>query len=263
MKKIFLTIIFLLLFGMVFTSQYFFDEIKAKAPITEPIVLNSSVMKVIDLGMNNVASDMAWLSSIQYFGGKHTNIAPKLADYLFLATELDPKFSYPYAFGVLILPSVHETDKGIELAKKGIAEAVPDWRIPYYLATTYHINLKDYKNAAYYFDIAANTAGAPEGIKKIAARYGSTATSRDQTILIWQGIYESSNDEVVKERAKNYILHYQLMTFLESEALQYKAKFGRFPTTPEEMVPNIIKEIPTDPLGFQFEFNDKGNVVLK
>jgi hypothetical protein len=264
MKKAYLTFLFLLLLTGLFVSQYFFDQGKRKTPLSQPLVLKPQIVKAIDLGLHNAASDFAWLSSIQYFGGRSSYNSPKLPDYLFLSAGLDPKFSYPYAFGALILPTIGQVDEGIELAKKGIAEADPDWRIPYYLATTYHINRKDSKNAAYYFDVAGNTKGAPDNIRKVAARYGSRADQREQTKQIWLGIYESSHDEVVKERAKKYVLHFEILTFLEEAVKEYKTRFGKYPEKIDDLVSsNILKKIPEDPFGFQYTVEESGRVSPK
>lgn len=262
-KKIYLTTVFLLLVCGLFISQYFFDQNKKKTIPAEPLVLKSEIVKVVNFGLHNAAADFAWLSAIQYFGGGSKSNYAKLDDFLSLSTDLDPKFAYPYAFGSLVLPSINQTDRAIELAKKGIAEATPDWRIPYFLATTYHIDKKDSKNASYYFDVAARTKGVPEGIKRVAATYGSRPDIREQTKQIWLGIYESSSDEIVKERAKNYVIHYEILSFLEEAAKQYQKRYQKIPETPEEMIPSILKNIPEDPFGLQFKFDETGRAVIK
>lgn len=262
-KKLYFTIVFILLICGLFVSQYFFDQNKKKQLPPEPMVLDSKIVKAIDFGLHNAVADFAWLSAIQYFGGPSKSNYAKLNDYLLLSTELDPKFSYPYAFGSIVLPSIGQTDQAITLAKIGIDKATPDWRIPYFLATTYHIDKNDSKNALYYFDLAARTPGAPKSAQLVVATYHSSADKRDQTKQIWQGIYDSSNDEIVKERAKNYIIHYELMSFLEEAGKFYQKQFGKFPKTPEEMVPAILKNVPIDPLGLQFIFDETGRAVIK
>ncbi len=262
-KKIYLIIVFICLLTGLFTTQYFFDQNKKKQSPTEPMVLKAEIVKVLDLGLHNAAADFSWLSAIQYFGGPSKSNYKALDSYLYLSADLDSKFSYPYAFSSLVLPSIGKTDEAIDLAQRGIRDANPDWRIPYFLATTYHIEKKDSKNASYYFDIAAHTKDAPAGIKKVAASYGSRPDMREQTKQIWLGIYESSNDEIVKERAKNYIIHYEILSFLEEAAKEYKKQFQKFPETAEMMVPSILKNIPTDPLGLEFKFDETGRAVIK
>lgn len=264
MKKSFVTGLFILLFGAIIIVQIFYDAEKKRSLFSEPLVLKPEIIRAADLGLHNAASDLLWLSAIQYFGGGESKTSEKLNDYLIASTELDKNFAYPYAFGVLVLPSIGQADQGIALAQKGIANNVKDWRIPYYLATTYYIDKNDAINAAKYFDMAANTAGAPADIQKVAANFGSRTDQREKTKQIWIGIYESSNDEVVKERAKNYIIHIEIMDLLEQAAKQYYTINGKYPTDLNQLVEaKILKAIPPDPFGFSFTINQSGKVEVK
>jgi len=264
MRQLYLTICFLLIFAGLILVQYQFDQNHKKIALPEPHVLKSDVVMAADLGLHNAAADVAWLSAIQYFGGGVSRTNEKLDDYLFLSTELDQKFAYPYAFGALILPPMGQIDQGIALSKLGIERNIPDYRIPYYLATTFHVN-GDTKSAALYFDIAANTPGAPEGIKKVAANYGSRPDLRSQTRDIWQGIYDTTKDNVVKEKAKNYLDHFDLLTALENLAKVYKERNGKYPDDVAQFVrEGILPTEPTDPFDFQYRFNaETGRAEIK
>lgn len=244
--------------------QVFYDSGRAKAVYSEPNVLTSDVIKAADLGLHNAVSDLMWLSAIQYLGGGESRNYEKLDDYLALATDLDSKFSYPYAFGVLVMPTFGQTDQAIKLAQKGLTDAEPDWRIPYYMATTYHIELSDTQNAAKYFDIAANTKGAPDNIKRIAATYGTRPDLREQTKQIWISIAENSKDEVVIERAKAYITHYEILDFLEQAVKIYKERFGQYPADINDLVGGqILRAIPPDPFGFEYKIDESGRAQIK
>jgi hypothetical protein len=245
-------------------AQSSFDSNKKRIPFVEPLVLKSQVVRAASLGLNNAAADLSWLAAIQYMGGSASKTSEKLTDYLFLSAELDPKFAYPYAFGALIMPAFNQTEAAIKLSEKGIKDALPDWRIPYYLATTYHMNLTDSTNAAKYFDLAARTPGAPPNIKIVAATYGSRPDLRERTKAIWIGILETSNDEMVIEQAKRYITHYEILDLLEKAAAEYKTRNSKFPDTPEDLVKaNILRAVPPDPFGFEYAFdliNGRANV---
>jgi len=264
MKKAYLFGIFILLLTLLVVTQLFYDQNKAKAKYSEPFVMSSKLVRHIDIGLHNAASDLFWLEAIQYFGGWNSKNNEKLGDYLDASIELDPKFSYPYAFGVLILPSLEKRDKAIEIGKRGTELNLPDWRIPYYLATIYYIDLNDQTNAAIYFDKAARTKDAPENIARVAAQFGAKSTKRSQTITIWQGIYENTKDEVVKERAKNYIIHLKILDYLDQAVQAYKDRFGLIPKDLNELVQKkIIAGLPIDPFGFTFTVNEEGTVSLK
>lgn len=264
MSKFLNTIIIVILLGGIYVSQYFYDQSRSKRSKDQPLILPAEVVKAADLGLDSAASDYFWLASIQYFGDYRTDRYKDMAKYIDLSTQLNPKFSYPYAFGVLMLPDLGMTSEAIKLGEKGIAEADPDWRIPYYMGTMYHINLKDYTNAAKSFDLAAKTNGAPSSIQQIAASYATRPDLREQTKQIWIGILENSNDEVVKERAGTYVYHYEILDLLEQAAKVYKDKFGVYPDPIEKLVEvKILKEIPNDPFGFKYEIDSDGRARIK
>lgn len=264
MKRIFSNLIFLLLFAAIISVQYFADVDSRKSPYTEPLVFRPEIVRAADLGLHNAASDIMWLTAIQYFGGGESKTYEKFDDYLFLSVNLDPQFAYPYAFGALLLPAMGQVDNGIKIATQGVENNIPDYRISYYLATTYYLNKDDPVNAAKYFDIAANTKGAPDGIKRVAANFGSRADKRAQTIAIWQGIYSTTRDEVVKERAKNYIIHFEIMNLLDQASAQYFAINKKYPATPQDLVDTrILSSVPADPFGFEYIFNSDGKAQTK
>ncbi|MCX6808258.1 MAG: hypothetical protein NTW50_01140 [Candidatus Berkelbacteria bacterium] len=265
MRQIYLSICFLLLIAGIVGLQFQFDQDKKTAIYPEPFIVSAPVVKAADLGLDNASADLFWLLGIQYFGSGTSKTNEKLASYLNLATDLDPKFAYPYAFGALLLPSIGQTDQGVSLALKGIRRNVPDYRIPYYLAATYHINLSDTKSAAFYFDLAARTPGAPPNIQKVAANYGARPDLRSQTKDIWQGIYDTTSDEVVKEMAAKYLNHFDLLDALENLSKLYKEKNGHYPTDVNQLVAEkILPNAPIDPFGFQFKFNqENGRAEIK
>lgn len=264
MKNIKNTIILLVLFAGIIFSQRFFDTARAKESKASPYVPSSDVIKAIDLGLHSAASSFYWLASIQYIGDWQTDNYVKMDQYLELATNLDPKFSHPYAYGVLVLPSLDKLGQAIKLGEKGVAEADKDWEIPYYMATDYHMFKSDSKNAAKYFDLAAKTPGAPDNIAWVAANYGSRPDLRAQTISIWQGIADGSNDPEIKKRAEIYIYHFELMNFLEEAAVQYKTAYGVYPDPIEKLVEGkILKEIPQDPLGYKYYIESDGRARIK
>jgi DNA-dependent RNA polymerase auxiliary subunit epsilon len=245
-------------------SQLFFDTEKSKAQSFEPNVLTADKVKMIDLGLHNAASDLMWLAAIQYLGGAGSKGSPKLGDYLFASTELDSQFSYPYAFGVLMLPMFGSPDKAIELGKKGLKDAEPDWRIPYYMAATYHSEMDNPVEATKYFDIAANTKGAPDNIKWVAANYGTRPDKRERTKNIWIGIMSTTDDEVVRERAKNYVMHYEIIDLLENAAKAYHEKNKKYPDNLEALITsNILRAIPPDPFGSIFKVDGNGRVTAE
>lgn len=272
MKKIpsYIYIIFLLI--LVVVLQFSSDKEKLKVEAQQPIILDAKLIQTFDLGLHNAAADLSWLSAIQYYGDPNYKNYDKLKDYLELTVTLDPNFVYPYSFGTLVLPSLKQTDEAINLAQRGIDSTItneakylssPDaWQIPFYLGTTYHIYKDDAKNAAKYLDIASRTPGAPENIKIIAANYGSRDDKRQQTIDIWTGIYETTNDSTVKNQAQAYITHFEIINLLDKAVAEYQTKFNKLPSTLDDLIAGqILIGIPPDPLSTTFTITKTGQVL--
>jgi|SRR3989344_4661207 len=257
-------IIFLIFISAVATSQYFLDFVRPKYSEVPPMLLPAQAIKLSDLGLHAAASGLIWVQAIQNMFAPGTKNQLMLPSYLNVVNNLDPRFSYPYAFGALVLPDLKFVDEAIKIGERGIRDADSDWRIPYYLATTYHIFKHDRVNALKYFDIAARTINAPDSVKKIALNYGSAPDIRQQTKQIWISIYETSEDEIIRERAKLYILHYEYIELLEKAASIYKQKLGSYPDNLGKLVTSrILKEIPEDPFGFDYTIDSKGRVNIK
>ena len=261
MKKF---IIFLMLIVAVVVSQYFFDSTKSKHPEVPPILLPAQAIKLSDLGLHAAASGLMWVQTIQNIfapGTKHQLLLP---DYLGAVNDLDPKFGYPYAFGTLVLPDLEFVDEGIAMGERGIENAGSDWRIAYYLATTYHIFKHDRIKATKYFDFVASNADAPDLAKRVALNYGTAPDIRTQTKEIWISIHETSDDEIVVERAKLYILHYEYIELLEKAAGIYRQRFGKYPDNLDKLITTrILREVPRDPFGFEYVIDMRGRVNIK
>ena len=242
------------------TTQYYFDIQKKSRPLIPPNTIPAEIIKMVDLGLHSAASSLMWIYTIQQ-AADYPEELPKLIQNV---NKLDPRFSYPYAFGALILPAFGMSNQAIELAKQGIKSADPDWRIPYYLATTYHIFLKDRKNAAIYFDMASKTLNAPENIKIVASRYGTSKNAREQTKTIWESIYENSNDELVKESARAHLIQIEILELLEKGVSIYKQKIGKYPENINDLVTaKVLKAIPPSPFGLEFYLDTGGRILVR
>ena len=151
----------------------------------------------------------------------------------------------------------------IAIGKQGIADADPDWRIAYYTATDYYLDLKDDKDALYYFDIAGRTPGIPAFAQRFALNFGAIPNVRDKAIGIWETIRYTTSDPGAKERAQAYIDRLEIFNYLEAAAKQYKAQFGAFPKTLDGLATKkIIPAIPPDPFGYTFAIQSDGTVGI-
>ena len=240
--------------------QYFSDVHRKKYSNIPPTIIPGKAIKIADFGLHSAAAATMWVYTIQQ-ASENPDKLPLLIENI---NSIDPKFSYPYAFAVLVLPDISKSpDKAIEIAENGIKNSDPDWRIPYYMATTYHIFLKNRDKAVYYFDLAANTPGAPEKIKNISRSYGTASNIREQTKQIWLSIFENTEDELVRKKARDHLLHIEILDALNQAISLYKQKYRKDPADINDLVSGkILKQMPSSPLGSEFYIKD-GRVFIR
>lgn len=253
-------IVFVLAFG-IFFSQYFFDLNKTRKATPSFFVLPAEIFKTVDLGLHSASAALAWLSIVQNVLTPRINLLDKD---LLRVTKLDPRFSYPYAFGVLFLPTLKKPYAAIELGELGIKNAEPDWQIPYYMAVVYHESFHDSTNAEKYFIRSAQTPGASITAQVVALNYGRKPSRREQTKAIWKGIYDTSNDEITRDRARSYLQQLDTIDLLETSAITYKKKIGKYPEHIDDLITKkILKEAPQIPPGYSYYFDINGHVRIE
>lgn len=258
-----------LLFGLVAVLQLEYDATRVAIPTSLPNSFTPEMVRIADMGLNPAINAFLWAGTMPeildlYFHGRTEYVS----DVAFL-TAVDPKMSYPYAFSVLTLPVVPSStypivlSESFKIGQQGLANADPDWRIPYYMAINYYLQLKDIKDAAQYFNIAAGTPGVPDYAARFALNFGIVQKERDRVRGIWETVYESSNDPSTKARAAAYIERLNDFDYLEAAAKVYKQKYGVYPKTPDQLVAKgIIPATPQDPFGFMFIFDKDGTVAV-
>lgn len=221
--------------------------------LIEPHPLPANIMKKSSLGLNNFMSDITWIETIQYYGGGMPyEKYRKLAQLMTLTTDMDPRFLYPYDFGLTVLPGEGFVKEAIILGDKGLKSPYfkDSWEIPYGLAMIERTNVKDNLKAAKYFQIASKRPGVPEMAGVMAGLNYEKADQRLVAYGLYKGIYDKTKNQYVKDSAKKHMDHLALVFNLEKAAEVYKGKFGKYPPTLEDLVKaKIVENIPTDPTG--------------
>ncbi len=262
-KSILVFVAIALLFAGIVFSQARYDA------VPQPVLqgnasLPPDFIRYFDFGLHSAMASVLWIGTRPELPSFPFSY-PHFKDGLDLINNLDPKFAYPYVFTVLVLPNTTDPHRFTETAKigeRGIREADPDWRLPLYLAANYQLYLNDYANAAKYFDLASRTPGVPDIIRRFAVNYGIAPNNLERTRQVWLAIYESTEDPFIKERAKNYVIHTEIIQYLDQAIAVYRARYGTYPQTIDALAAKgIIKEIPPDPFGYQFDLYENGSVV--
>ena len=234
---------------------------RAFVTFSEPLVPGTSALRLLSLNDAPLAADLLWINTIQYFGagtpyGKYAALGP-LVDRI---TQLDPKFEYPYEFGLVVLPFMDQTDTAIKLGQRAQTALPGNGLLTYYLATDYQLNKHDYVNAAKYYQLASKQQGAPGAALTLAGtsldKINTNLADRLAAATFWKSVYDTAKTDDQKEQAKNWYLQLQSTYDLEAAALKYKELNGAFPATFQQMISaGLIKEVPPSPVKRVFELN--------
>lgn len=254
-----------LLLALIVLLQYEYDATKITIPPSaEGSGVTPLMVQMADMGFSPAVASFLWTTTMPEILDLFSRHTEYLGDLAFV-NGVDPKMSYPYAFSVLTLPAIPTStfpaavQDAMAIGQQGLANADPDWRIPYYMAMNYYLDLNDQKDAQLYFNKAALTPGVPQFAERFALNFGIGANQRETTKELWTTIRDSTNDDFTKERAQAYIDHLNDLDLIQSAAAQYKKEFGVYPTSTEELVAKgVLSAIPQDPFGFTFIINKDG-----
>jgi len=257
-----------LLLVLVALLQFEYDATKILLPASSAPTASPFMVRIMDMGFHPAVASFLWATTMPEILDLWNKKTEYFSDLAFV-NAVDPKLSYPYAFSVLTLPAVpasadsQAVKQADAIGQQGIANADPDWRIPYYVATNEFLYAKDDVAAAEYYNMAAETPGIPAYAERFSLNFGIETDQRQKTEQLWATIKDSTNDPSTQARAQAYIDHLQDFDYLDAASAMYKKDFGLFPTTTAELVQKgIIPSVPVDPFGFTFIIQKDGTSAI-
>ena len=233
----------------------------------DPLVPQTPILHVLSFGRPEVAADLLWLKTIQYFGSvRPFSSYPSLGPLLDRVTQLDPKFEYPYEFGLIVLPYSGATQTAVMLGERAQTNLPNNGLLTYYLATVYHLNLNDYNKAGYYYEKAADEPGAPGAARQLAGvsfdKVNNTLADRLVALNFWKTVYDHAASQEEKDRAGNWYKNMEMVYTLERAAIAYQNQKGHYPASLQELKDQgYIPEIPVSPVGRAFILDPKTGKV--
>lgn len=254
---------------------YHIDRVRPPSPEEEILYLNSpKLARYISVGFSGLAADIYWIKTVQYFGGKHYRRSQRydlLYPLLELTTSLDPHLLVAYEFGSTFLAQqppegAGMPEKAVLLVKQGIQQNPQAWRLYYTLGFIYYTELKNYREAAEAFQKGSEIPGAYEWMKVMAAMLSTRAGERDTAWYMWQRIYESSDDAMIRENALRRLLALRIdqeVDNLQQLVDRYKQQTGNLPESWRTMeMSGYLRGIPQDPTGVAYDLNASGRVLV-
>ena len=260
----------IVLFAAVYGIQNRIDESSGQFRATEEILYvdSGTAMKHVLLGFDNLAADLYWLRTVQYFGGKRLDETNKdynlLEPLLNITIELDPNFKIAYSYGATFLSEPFPTgaglpSKGIEIIDKGIAQHPDHWRFYLDKGFIYFWFLNDHEKAAEIFLEGSEIPGAPYWLVGSASRMLTQGGDRETARSLWQMLYESAE---TSQQQHNALIHLQQLDALDemdilNERIEiFRERTGRQPTSWQELVATgLLVQPPVDPSGAAYILN--------
>lgn len=240
----------------------------------EELLLSSpGAIQKLSLGYDSLAANIYWTRAVQYYGSQ---LEARSQDFhllwplLDVTTTLDPKLIVAYRFGAIFLsePSAgaNRTDLAIELVKRGIVANPDNWHLDGDLGFLYYWRIRDYPDAANAYLEGSKKPGAPLWMKLMAARVAQMGGSIETSEMIWSELYNSTQDPNVRKKAAEELEALKAQDdeqHLDEIAAEYQKRFGRYPTSPEELRDSgMLRGIPVDPEGYPYVFGPDGKSAL-
>lgn len=249
----------LLVLGLVFSLLVFSwlkiqtdKVIRTRVPGSSIIYLPSGkYLKHMTFGYSSLAADLIYLWAIQYYGTYQITDRFKYLEHIFsIIAELDPKYVDPYEVGALIaVYDAHDPKLAYKILDMGLEKNPDLWIFPFQAGHIAQMQ-KDFEMAREYYRKAMEIPGAPPIVKRLYANATYRTMNYQEAWKIWKEIYETAQEEWVKEIAYNHL--YRVKSTVDTEILgeavkQYRERFGRWPEDLRQLVQaGLIKEVPRD-----------------
>jgi hypothetical protein len=241
----------------------------------DQVMLRSSkLVKSLSLEYAPLVADIYWTRVVQYFGNKHAGQQPDLRllwPLLDVTSVLDPQLMPVYHFGSMFLSDAAprgagRPDLAVELLGRGLKANPDQWRLYYDLGFVYYFDMKDYPKASAAFYEGSKNPNAYFWMKVMAARIATEGGSTETSTFLWQDVYNTTSDPLVKENALN---HLQLLRAqedckrIDAVADEYQRRFGRRPVQMSELVVSgFLLGEPVDALGYPYVLSEGGKAEI-
>jgi tetratricopeptide (TPR) repeat protein len=226
-----------------------------------PLIPSPKILKLVAFGNEPLLADLIWLQTIQYFGvGSPYQKYAALGPMVDTVTQLDPKFAYPYQFGLVALPFMGQSETAVKLGLRA-REALPeDGLLTFYTASVYHLNLKDYRKAGELYALSATLKGTPSAATSLAgtalARVQDSVSDRQAAIVFWEAVVQNAKTDEERNRAIAWYKHMQIVYSLEISSDQFKIKEGRYAASFDELIATgYIGKVPESPIERIFTYD--------
>jgi hypothetical protein len=262
--------------GSVFSRRQVEKQRGNESTLEEVLYMPSGkTVKRLSLGYSALLADIYWTRAVQYFGAKHLKHSQQynlLYPLLDITTDLDPKLTVAYEYGSVFLAQkppngAGQPDKAVILAEKGIRANPEFWRLNFILGFVHYMDRHDPESARAAFEQGSKVPGAAPWMKVMAARMAEHSKDINTSIALWQGVFETTSDNDVKDNA---IVHLQSLLAergiaeLERMVQVYRQQTGALPTSWADLIhTKLIPGVPLAPKQEPYVLKPNGKVDVE
>jgi tetratricopeptide (TPR) repeat protein len=247
-----------------------------EATLEEVLYLPSGkTLKRLSLGYSGLLANIYWTRAVQYFGAKRRERSEHydlLAPLLDITTDLDPRLIVAYETGSIFLSQrppegAGEPEKAVALVEKGIRANPEYWRLYFTLGFIHYLDRKDFKAAQQAFQKGSEVPGALPWMRVMAARMAEKGNTTAVALELWNAIYQTSKDPMVRDTALKHIVSLQAATDVEELSRRveaYRQNTGALPSTWGDLVrAGLLRAVPRDPTGSPYRLMPDGTVGVE
>lgn len=246
-------------------------ELVKNIPEQTPLYLPKvDKVKAITLGFDQMASDILWFNTLNYFGKQleSRKDIPWFANMCDLVTDLDKKSTHVYEFCSTLLSWIAKEPKmSIKLLDRAIEENPKYWRYYYIRGFTYWYFLEDKKKAAEDLKTAANLPDAPMFLGSLASRLMVSENSPETAISFLRDLISQSKDKSAKKALTEKLKKAYVSRDLKAINKQidiFKKREDKAPKNLEQLVQaKLLKFVPKDPFGDEYYIDESGEPLSK
>lgn len=231
----------------------------------------AKLLKFVVADQRSLVAEYTILKALVYFG----TLAQKMRNQIYIppeyfnmywtlasAVKLDPynQDAYYFAQAALTWEGGMVEDVNLLLIH-GMKYRTRDPHLPFYAGFNYAYFLKDYRNAALYFQKAAEISG-DSLYATLAARYMYEGGKTDLGIIFLEAMEREAKDENVRRLYRTRKDALVAVKILGDGVERFKTRYERLPRDlPELVSAGILKgSIPKDPYGGRFYLAEDGKI---
>jgi hypothetical protein len=220
-------------------------------------------------GFENVAADIYWIRTVQYFGGLRAFSTDRGFELLEPLTDitvtLDPRFDIAYRYGAVFLAEpkpvgAGRPDSAIALLERGVRANPLNWRLKKELGYFHFVFKHDPQTAARTLLEAAEIPGAAWWLRTMAADLLGRGDDRATARRMWRQMYEEEQEPGPMKQ--NALVNLQILDALDGrDRLQslvdeFGRRAGRRPESLLELqAAGLLERPPSDPAGVPYVYD--------